>query len=426
MEYIEILTRSKINTYINTFYKMAQKINCNPGNKPCGRRCVPESYTCAGEGTSDINVTAEDKVSLADADVQAKGAREGAVTKKFARKKLKAMRDEAYSLAGGRKQYKKELNQMVRDTGGGMKANIRRKVMQTLAPELVSADDFNFYVTTKKKGKYEKQFVNKDRSKFKMSDMVRKGDKLKKGDVIRVRMVPANVVGGGFGYHYGVYLGNGRIVHYNDAERIKGKKFGKKYSSGVREGHLKDFNKAQNFKWEKVGVGSKYSPEELMERVKRSKGIEAQYNMMMNNCEHYAYLLTQGKAYSSQADANIGIAGSIVRTLFYPFQRYVLRGGKEKALGKKTSTSEYHTIGELKRAANFSERTSKPRIKQTKGNRMNSDFRMPTSEDMIMKDLEKAMMFAEETAEGDTKNQIGILSAWLKAYINNIFLGITD
>ena len=386
---------------------MVTQIKCNPGNKPCGKRCVPEQYECAADKTSNQMLDAGQEISEAQTR---KGKKSAQVTRKFAREKLEAQEMEAQKLAGGEEAYKEELDKMLKDTGAGIDAVIIRNTMRTLAPNLIRADDVAFYLSTKKKGKYEKQIVNPDRKAFKMSDMVRKGDKLKKGDVIRVRAASDKIAGGSF-YHYAVYLGNGRIIHYNPIRRQKGKKMQETGYAGVHETHLKDHNTATRYKWEKTGVSSKYSPEELEARIKKVRDKKIKFNIMSNNCEHFAHLLTQGKAYSSQTDVSTGVAARITQLFMYHYQHNVLR--KKGGLGDRKYARDFLTQNELE----FSERVSGRR---KVGNEYTPKFRYPRNEEEIMLELTKAMQFAETVSKGDVSVQTGILAGWLRTYITNL------
>ncbi|SNY26868.1 Lecithin retinol acyltransferase [Orenia metallireducens] len=71
-------------------------------------------------------------------------------------------------------------------------------------------------------------------------------------------------------YHHGLYVGNGRVYHYNQGE--------------IREDFLSTFRK-----WGKVRVihsPKKYRNDEVVERAERRYG-EDSYNVVFNNCEHF-------------------------------------------------------------------------------------------------------------------------------------------
>lgn len=386
---------------------MATQIKCTSGNKPCGRRCVPEQYQCAGEKSTNQVLDAGKEISEGETR---RGKRSAQTTRKFAREKLDAQEFEAMQLAGGEKAYKKELDKMLKDTGAGIDAIITRNAMRMLAPNLMRADDVAFYLSTKKKGKYERQVVNPNPKKFKMSDMVRKGDKLKKGDVIRVRAASDKIAGGSF-YHYAVYLGNGRIIHYNPIRREKGKKVRETGYAGVHETHLKDHLTGERYKWEKTGIGSKYSPEELQARIEKVRDKKIKFNIMSNNCEHFAHLLTQGKAYSSQTDPSTGIAARITQAFMYYYQNQVLR--KKGNLSDRRYSKDFLTQNQL----SFAERVQG---KRQVGNYYTPKFRYPRNTEELQLEIEKAVNFANSVSEEDDNVAISVLTGWLQTYVANL------
>jgi hypothetical protein len=385
-------------------------MKCTPGNKQCGKRCIPENYNCgAADAGADIsNLETERKPGFISKKLN-RGS-QNKVTRRAAQDRLERMEREAVSLAGGEKEYRKELEQIIKNSGGGIKARIIRSSMNRLAPNLIKADDLNMYLTVKKRGRYEQQIYRRNRSKFKLSDVIRKGDRLKKGDIIRVRF--GGPVAGGFGYHYGVYMGDGRVVQYgNQRLNPNTNKAEKTAEIGVYETNLKNINRKGGFKWEKVpGAGTKFSPEELEERISKVKDKKVRYNMMSNNCEHFAYLLTQGKAYSSQADVSEGITGGVVKTLFH----YIQRQRRVKAGFK------HNEFTRLDQFAFSEKRKPKKKKSQTRGTWYDSSFRLPKNIRDVEKDLMTATQFAEETSGGKSTIQVGILAGWLREYVENI------
>lgn len=389
-------------------------LKCTPGNKPCGKRCIPERYNC---GAADADAKLDNaktygkrsKIVKKASDLSNLGRRGPYVKKSSARERLKAMEQEAIQLAGSKEKYKQELEQMIKDTGGGITGRILRSTLKTLSPNIMGTDDLNFYLSVKKRGKYEPQVFSPDRSKFKQSDFFRKGDRVKKGDIIRVRFanVEGKGVASGFGYHYGVYLGRGRVIQYGNMRYDP--KLGKSVNTkeiGVYETRIQDLNNIQRMKWEKVpGATSRYSPEELDERIKKVKDKVVRYNMMSNNCEHFAYLLTQGKAYSSQADSSWGITGGIIK-LFFDYNQ--LQRRRKTGLGSK----EFQRLDQLR----FSE-SQGPR---PKGTSMDHEFKIPRTEIDIEKDIRTAIGFATDLAQDDEKQKIGILAGWFQEYLANL------
>lgn len=384
---------------------MAKKPKCTSGNKACGGRCIPQDHNCGADAGAGLDKKLS-SVSEAKTRKNSKRVRAG-----FAKKRLKEMKQEAYALAGGKEQYQQELEEIIKDTGAGIPAIFLRNTMRTLAPNLITADDLNMYITTKTRGKYEEQVVRSDPKKFKLEDIIRKGDKLKKGDIVRVRFA-SDSIAGGFGYHYGVYLGNGRLIQYNRVKREKGKKRADTDYAGVHESHFKDLVKKGQNKWEKVEEKTKYTPEELAQRINKVRNEKVKYNMMTNNCEHFAYLLTQGKAYSSQADVSRGVAAQIVRVVFMYYQNQILR--KKAGFMDKKFAKDFKTVSDFQ----FAERNYQG--ERPVGSEYNEEFAFPRNQEDIEADLMNALSFSEQASNGDGTTQIGILSGWLKTYITNL------
>lgn len=393
---------------------MPRPIRCTNGNKPCGRRCVPQSYTCASDRQApqeqeQSQIVAPTAVAIPPA--QTVTPKEKAPKKKdVTTSKIEALniqyaqQQEAYALAGGKKQYEKELSTILADTGAGIKATLTRDAMRVLAPNLIKADDLNLYLQVKKTGAYEKQVYNPDRKRFKMSDVIREGDVLKKGDIIRVRF-PLSAVAGGFGYHYAVYLGNGRMIQYNKIKRDKGKKRSDTQYAGIHESHLKDVNKEGTYKWEKVKSTNTYSPEELQARIEKVRDTKVKYQMASSNCEHFAYLLTQGKAYSSQIDVSSGAAKQVIKLIFAYFQNQVLR--KRAGLSDKKYNGVFKSINDTARDLDFSERKEQ------------DAFRYPASEEDVADAITKAIAYAQ-FMDTNPEIQIKILASWLQEYIHRL------
>ena len=90
--------------------------------------------------------------------------------------------------------------------------------------------------------------------------------------------------------HHGIYAGEGIIIHYNSRE------FGD-YAS-VYETTVEEFKKWPSlidiiaettilYRFNKTLSPLRYSPDKVVERA-RSKIGEAEYNLIFNNCEHFA------------------------------------------------------------------------------------------------------------------------------------------
>ena len=164
-----------------------------------------------------------------------------------------------------------------------------------------------------------------------MSAMEEKFERLVSGNFLK----PGDVIGvsRSFYDHYGIYIGDGKVIHYAD----KTKDFGRNVS--IYETDLKDFTQGSkdyfvlhfpktggpprklrsstNFNVnprEHTGIfdflfKAKYklfSPEETIERAKSRLG-ESSYNFTRNNCEHFALWCKTGISFSRQVDMVLSI-----------------------------------------------------------------------------------------------------------------------
>ncbi|WP_295788500.1 lecithin retinol acyltransferase family protein [uncultured Veillonella sp.] len=125
------------------------------------------------------------------------------------------------------------------------------------------------------------------------------------------RIVPGDIV---FckrtGYeHYGIYVGGNRIIHYESSikDKIEGRpkvaettiaKFkGEDIIFTINPEHLLSF--FQDYGLFDEGNYKFYSPSETVRRAKSKLGT-ADYNLLWNNCEHFALWCKTGLATSSQ------------------------------------------------------------------------------------------------------------------------------
>ena len=99
--------------------------------------------------------------------------------------------------------------------------------------------------------------------------------------------------------HYGVYVGNGRVIHY----KSKNGDFGT--DIGICETSLKQFAdggkcKLAYFSENRSGA-RQYSAGETIRRA-RSRIGEKRYNLLFNNCEHFALWCKYGTNKSYQVE----------------------------------------------------------------------------------------------------------------------------
>ena len=131
-----------------------------------------------------------------------------------------------------------------------------------------------------------------DRKKS-MDSLLMKQVKLQAGDVIYIDRV--------FYRHYGIYAGKGRVIHYSG----ENSNFGP--DVGVRETSMKKFSGG-----EKCGVvqftgNQRFSGEETVRRARSRLGEES-YNLVFNNCEHFALWCKTGKSRSIQVEKAVTTA----------------------------------------------------------------------------------------------------------------------
>lgn len=139
---------------------------------------------------------------------------------------------------------------------------------------------------------------------------------LKKGDVIGVHRI------GGIYDHYGIYTGHGKVIHFSN----EGSDFGgdihvrratlSQFKNGASKVFVIDFEKYRDYrenpKWFdlngllRLAVDrlfdcrvTLYSPEETVERAESQLGTHG-YNIVFNNCEHFAFWCKTGVRESSQ------------------------------------------------------------------------------------------------------------------------------
>jgi hypothetical protein len=102
-----------------------------------------------------------------------------------------------------------------------------------------------------------------------------------------------------FYQHYGIYAGNGRVIHYASKDGDFG------LDVRVRETSFEQF--ANGWKCEAVSLSGnsanarRYTPQETIKRA-RSRLGEGSYNLIFNNCEHFALWCKYGKNKSVQVE----------------------------------------------------------------------------------------------------------------------------
>src|SRR5262245_37270860 len=95
----------------------------------------------------------------------------------------------------------------------------------------------------------------------------------------------------GWYQHHGIYVGDGRVVHY--AGYCHGL-----HTGPVEEVGLEQFCAGEGFAV-RVHAESRYTPNEIVERA-RSRIGEERYHLLANNCEHFCEWAIMGRSSSVQ------------------------------------------------------------------------------------------------------------------------------
>jgi hypothetical protein len=105
--------------------------------------------------------------------------------------------------------------------------------------------------------------------------------------------------------HYGIYAGRGRVIHY----AAENGDFGNNIE--IRESSLSKFT--ENNKYDAIepikgqSRVKPFSPQETVRRA-RSRIGEKRYNLIFNNCEHFALWCKYGKNKSVQVEKAVSAA----------------------------------------------------------------------------------------------------------------------
>jgi hypothetical protein len=96
--------------------------------------------------------------------------------------------------------------------------------------------------------------------------------------------------------HYGIYIGNSTVIHYAASDGDFG------IDASVHKTVLKEFEDGGKAKVVKLhGTGKQFSPEETVCRAISRIG-EKKYNLLSNNCEHFAFWCKTGMNKSGQVE----------------------------------------------------------------------------------------------------------------------------
>ncbi|MDR1803094.1 MAG: lecithin retinol acyltransferase family protein [Treponema sp.] len=101
--------------------------------------------------------------------------------------------------------------------------------------------------------------------------------------------------------HYGVYAGNGKVIHFAP---LVGKEISAE-NAVVHETNLGNFLKGGALAIDKKSK-AKFSQSEIVERARSQIGSKS-YNLVFFNCEHFARWCTTGVYESDQVNAAIDV-----------------------------------------------------------------------------------------------------------------------
>ncbi len=112
-----------------------------------------------------------------------------------------------------------------------------------------------------------------------------------KGDVLKVNR--------GLYFHFGVYAGEGRVIHFSAP---KGEKETNPLTANIYEVSLDDFAKGDTPEIDN-SYDPAFSPDEIVERARKMIGTQlGRYNLVGNNCEHFANWCKTGYTKSQQSE----------------------------------------------------------------------------------------------------------------------------
>jgi len=114
----------------------------------------------------------------------------------------------------------------------------------------------------------------------------------------------------GFYYHHGIFVNDLEVIHYN----THGEGDGLLGNAMIISTTLKEFldwGTCEVKVYKKPIIGELFNPEEVIKRA-RSRIGKADFNLLFNNCEHFASWCKIGYHRSKQVEA---IAIKIVKTI---------------------------------------------------------------------------------------------------------------
>lgn len=114
--------------------------------------------------------------------------------------------------------------------------------------------------------------------------------------------------------HHGIYVGNGRVIHYSGFSRMW-------WPGPVEQVSIEHFARGRPVAMQ-VASSSRYDGSARAERARQRLG-ENCFSLFRNNCEHFCEWCEQGISRSAQIDA----LRARLNALVAPFTRRLLRSG---------------------------------------------------------------------------------------------------
>ena len=106
--------------------------------------------------------------------------------------------------------------------------------------------------------------------------------------------------------HHGIYVGDGRVVHYAG------------YCDGLHTGPVEEVNLEEFCAGRgvavRVHVGARHTPAEIIERA-RSRIGEERYHLLANNCEHFCEWAIMGRSCSVQVERFLASPLALLRRI---------------------------------------------------------------------------------------------------------------
>ena len=114
--------------------------------------------------------------------------------------------------------------------------------------------------------------------------------------------------------HHGIYVGDGRVVHYAGLCRALSR-------GPVEEVSIEEFADGQRIEV-KIGSAALYSAAVIVARA-RSRLGEDRYRITTNNCEHFCEWCLRGESRSEQVERWLALPGMLGRAMLARFKHFV-------------------------------------------------------------------------------------------------------